>query len=423
MVSPIMRGLLILTASCVSAFLVGCGGSSHSNNNGGGGGGGGTANNVQSIAVNGGPVAGQIYANGAFTSVTVCVPNSSTCQTVDGILVDTGSFGLRILQSVIPSLSLPLMTGSGGTTFYNCVSFVDRSFLWGAVAQADVEISGEKASAASIQLIGDPTGFTVPTACSNGGVDVSNLARLGANGIIGVGPFPQDCGQACAPSQGGTPPPVYFTCVASGNCQTAFVALAQQIVNPVVRFATDNNGVILEMQSVNVASATATGSMIFGIGTQSNNTLGSADFFPLGPSGFMTTLFNQKTLSESFIDSGSNGYFFPDSAIPQCGQNSNAPGFYCPTGPMNLRAQNIDLNNAQNTVNFTVDNAVSDFQSNGSDAAFSNLAGSNGSDTCSGQTPCGFDWGMPFFYGRHVFTSIAGQAVPSGAPAAPWWAY
>lgn len=423
MVSRILRGLLILTSSCVFTFLVGCGGSSHSSSNGGGSGGGGGGNNVQSIAVNGGPVAGQIYANGAFTSVTVCVPNSSTCQMVDGILVDTGSYGLRILESAIPSLSLPLMTGSGGTTFYNCVSFVDRSFLWGAVAQADLEISGEKASGVSIQLVGDPTGFTVPTACSNGGVDVSNLTRLGANGIIGVGPFPEDCGQACAPSQGGTPPPVYFTCVASGNCQTAFVALAQQIVNPVVRFAADNNGVILEMQSVNVASATATGSMIFGIGTQPNNTLGSANFFPLGSSGFMTTLFNQKTLSESFIDSGSNGYFFPDSAIPQCGQNSNAPGFYCPTNSMNLSAQTVDSNNAQNTVNFTVDNALTDFQSNGSDSAFSNLAGSNGSDTCSGQTPCGFDWGMPFFYGRHVFTSIAGRAVPSGAPAAPWWAY
>jgi len=31
------------------------------------------------------------------TSVTICVPGTSTCQTIDNIQVDTGSQGLRIL--------------------------------------------------------------------------------------------------------------------------------------------------------------------------------------------------------------------------------------------------------------------------------------------------------------------------------------
>lgn len=415
----ILRGFLPLAGLGAFALLAGCGGSNSSGNSGGPGS-GGPGNNVQSITVNGGPVAGQIYPNGVFTSVTVCVPGSSTCQTVDGILVDTGSYGLRILDSMVSSLNLPTLAGSGGTTYYNCVSFVDGSFLWGAVGQADVEMAGEKASKTSIHLIGDPTGFTVPTACSNGGVDVSNLKGLGANGIVGVGPFPEDCGQACA---SGTPPPVYFTCLPSGNCQQALIPIAQQIANPVARFATDNNGVILEMQAVGGASATATGSMIFGIGTQSNNALGSAIIFPLNSSGFITTTFNSQSLTESFIDSGSNGFFFPDSSIPQCPANSIAPGFYCPTSTLNLSAQNSGAGGAQSTVNFSVANAVTEFQSNGSDAAFSNLAGSNGSNTCTGKGTCGFDWGLPFFYGRNVFTTISGQTVPSGTPPAPWWAY
>src|ERR1700679_3332290 len=63
-----------------------------------------TGSNVRTLTVNAGP-AGD-YANGAFTSVTVCTPGTSTCQTIDGILVDTGSSGLRLLSSVL-TVSLP----------------------------------------------------------------------------------------------------------------------------------------------------------------------------------------------------------------------------------------------------------------------------------------------------------------------------
>jgi hypothetical protein len=170
-------------------------------------------------------------------------------------------------------------------------------------------------------------------------------------------------------------------------------------------------------------SATASGSMIFGIGTQSNNKLGSATVYPINSNGFFTTTFNSQALTESFIDSGSNGYFFPDSSIPQCAGNSVAPGFYCPSSTLNLSAQNAAQSGSQNTVSFSVDNAVNDFNNFGSDAAFANLAGPNGSSNCGLGSPCGFDWGLPFFFGRNVFVSIAGQSVPSGTPAAPWWAY
>ena len=405
--------IALLTASLpLSGFLIGCGGSSSSPPPppppppG---------NNVQAVAVNGGPVPGQIYPDGAFTSVTVCVPNTSTCQTVDGILVDTGSVGLRLLASAIPGLTLPKMTGNGGVTFYNCVSFVDGSFMWGPVAQADVKMAGEVASGGSIHLVQDPTGFTVPTACSNGGVDEDNLNALGANGILGVGLEPLDCGPACDPSAGGTAPPVYFSCGASGNCQAAFVALAKQVNNPVVLFSTDNNGLILQMQPLSAPAATATGSLIFGIGTQSNNQVGSAKIFTLDNFDNFTTKFNSQTLTGSFIDSGSNGFFFSDAAIAQCAGNSIAPGFFCPASPQNLSAQNIGVNSAQSTVNFSVGNAVTMFQSNPGDSAFPALGGSGFTGS--------FDWGLPFFYGRSVFVAIDGQTMPAGTAAPPWWAY
>ena len=69
--------------------------------------------NVQAITVNAGPSGNT--ANGAFTSVTVCTPGRSTCQTIDGILVDTGSSGLRILSSALTGVTLrnrPLPTAT-----------------------------------------------------------------------------------------------------------------------------------------------------------------------------------------------------------------------------------------------------------------------------------------------------------------------
>jgi hypothetical protein len=370
--------------------------------------------NVQQIAVTGGPVTGQLYPDAAFTSVTICVPKSSNCTTVDGILVDTGSFGLRILKSAIPSLNLPAITQSG-STIYDCVSFIDGSFLFGQVAQSDVKVAGEVASAASIHVIADPTGFAVPTACSNGGFDEDNQQALGANGILGVGTEPVDCGLACDPSAGGEPPAVYFSCGTAGNCNSAFLSLSQQVVNPVVLFSKDNNGVLVQLPSINGAAPTVTGSLVFGIGTQTNNTLPTmTTVFPLDSFGNFTTHFNNQVLNQSFIDSGSNGLFFPDSAIPQCPANI-APGFYCPTTTLNLSAQNTAQNGASNTVNFSVDNAVNVFNANPNDVAFSNLAGPSSSGS--------FDWGLPFFYGRTVVTSIEGQSVPTGQPAAPWWAY
>jgi hypothetical protein len=391
------------------AFVAGCGGSSNSSHNNA------NANNVQPIAVDGGPVAGQLYPNGAFTSVIVCAPGSSNCKTVSGILVDTGSVGLRILGSAIAGLNLPQMT-SNGKNLFDCVSFVDGSFLWGPLVQADVKMAGEVASGAGVHVVQDPTGFSVPTACSNGGSDSDNQQALGANGILGVGPEPQDCGPACDPSRGGTPPPVYFACASNGGCQTAFVGIGQQVVQPVVRFAGDNNGVVIQFPSVNGVASKLSGSLIFGIGTQSNNQLGKATAFTLNNFDNFTTKFSGQTLGASFIDSGSNGLFFPDSSIPQCPSNSIAPGFFCPPALVNLSAQNIGSNSASNTVNFGVDNAINLFNSNNGAAAYVNLAGPNFG-------PGSFDWGLPFFYGRSVFTSVDGQAPPTGAPSSPWWAY
>src|SRR5215472_66761 len=155
-----------------------------------------SANNVQPVVVNSGPMGN--YANGIFTGVTVCVPSTSNCQTINDILVDTGSYGLRLLSSAgggALTLSLPQQT-SGGNPIGECAGFVS-GFTWGPIKNAAITISGEHASNVPVQVV-DPTFSTVPQGCKNGGVPENDTHQLlGANGILGVGPFVQDCGTQC----------------------------------------------------------------------------------------------------------------------------------------------------------------------------------------------------------------------------------
>ena len=187
----LLAGILMATA--------GCGGSSSPGTSSGGGS-TTAANNVQSISVNTGPTAGPPInspaINEAFTSVTVCAPGSSSnCQTINGILVDTGSPGLRILSSAL-TISLPQQTGAGGNAVVECLPFID-GFTWGPVQTADLTIAGEQAKNLSIQVIGGTAFTNIPTSCSSNGAEEDDLKNLGANGILGIGSFVQDCGEAC----------------------------------------------------------------------------------------------------------------------------------------------------------------------------------------------------------------------------------
>lgn len=364
-------------------------------------------NNVQPIIVNSGPA--NNYANGLFTSVTICVPGSSTCQTIDGILVDTGSYGLRILSSGgggALTLSLPHQSGPNGNPVGECALFVS-GFTWGSVNTADVKMSGEQASKVPVQVI-DPTFATVPSGCKDAGVPENDtLQTLGANGILGVGPFAQDCGQACAQT-GSANPGMYYEC-ASGSCSVTDEPVSQQVQNPVVLFATDNNGVIIQLPSLGGSAANLSGSMVFGIGTQSNNGLGKAQVFPVNSSGEFNTTFKGKSYA-AFVDSGSNAYFFLDentTGIPPCSSNA---GFYCPASTQNLSATTSSGTPSQ-TVQFSIANADTLFTNRG-DFVFATLGGPN---------PGTFDWGLPFFFGRNIFTAIEGRSTPGGA--GPFWAY
>ncbi len=365
-----------------------------------------SATNTVPITVNAGPA--NNYFNGAFTSVTVCVPGTTNCQTIDGVLVDTGSSGLRILQSAL-TLSLPQETAANGDPIVGCSQFVD-GFTWGPMQKADIKMASESASSVPIQVIGESGLPKIPTACSSSGPSEDTVDTLGANGVLGVGSFRQDCGPACT-AVGSSNPALYYTCPSSG-CVVAAVPATQQAQNPVWMFATDNNGVVIQLPSVATSGAASmSGTLVFGIGTQSNNALGSAKPQTLDAYGNFTTSFKGSSYSGSFIDSGSNGIFFLDSAtvgIPTC---ADAADFYCPSTTQNLTANNIGANGTTTAINFQVANPDA-FLNSSTLFVFGPIAGPN---------PGSFDWGLPFFYGRPVFTAIEGQSSPGGV--GPYWAY
>ncbi len=134
---------------------------------------------------------GSAQFNIPYVSVTVC-PHGSTanCQTIDHIEVDTGSYGLRVISSVMSSALLQNL--SQEATLGQCsdrgMHAVGDGFSWGSMRIADVSISGETASGVPMQVIGDPNYPNIPTDCSNTGAEEDTVPTFGANGIIGGRP-------------------------------------------------------------------------------------------------------------------------------------------------------------------------------------------------------------------------------------------
>ncbi len=340
--------------------------------------------------------------NQPCVSVTICKPGTDTCQTVNNVLLDTGSSGLRLFTKVV-ALPLEPVKAANGQTITECMPYAGGDTQWGPLKYADVKLGEQVAANIPIQII--DVGFgTIPSTCTNNDQDPS----VGFNGILGVGHFVSDCGDRCATTVSNG---VYFTCSGS-TCINATVGLDKQVSNPVAFLPIDNNGVVVQLPSVPEAGAVSiTGTLTFGIGTQANNTPGQVKVFPADSYGNFKTTFNGTTHTTAFIDSGSNGIFFPSTTLPVC---TNATGFYCPTATQNFTAiQAGATGSTSETVSFSVINADTVLVPSNPNWVFNNLAGKlNSTD---------FDWGLPFFLGRTIYVGI--EARPSTIGTGPYWAY
>jgi hypothetical protein len=331
------------------------------------------------------------YFNKPCVSVTICNPGTSTCQTVNDILLDTGSYGLRVFNSAITGLTLTQASSGSGGSLAECIQFADLSSIWGPVKIASVKLGNEPAVQIPIQVI--DAGFATPTSC---GTPDATPTIAGYTGILGVGPLPQDCGSNCTTRVRG----VYFSCTGT-TCTGTTVALANQVPNPVASLPVDNNGLLVQFPSTPPAGGTSSlnGSLILGIGTQANNTPAVAPtVLPTNGSSDFTTVYNGAS-NTSFLDTGSNALFFP-SSFPSC-SGANSP-WYCPASTTAQSATLVGSPGAPSkAMQFSIGNANSLFATNNN--VFFEIGGTS---------TFGFDWGMPFFMGKSVYFGIAGFSSP-----------
>ncbi len=447
-------------------FLVGCGGAGSTSTPVTTSGGPSAADTV-TVNVNLGLTGN--YDNGIFTSVTVCAPGSSTnCTTIPNVLVDTGSVGLRLLGSdaqgvsaaQVGNLGLTQVTDpSSGEPEYECVQFGDLSYTWGPVQLATVTVGGETSShlpgvaantgipiqvittAATPQTIQVGTGtannpcLTVPGSNDEtftGGPDDDTVAVLGANGILGIGNFSQDCVLATTNYCSSEVTGMYmgFNASTGEGIVDGTTPEGDQVWNFVSALPTDNNGTQISLPSVAAnGSATASGTLTFGIGTESNNGMSSQAIYELDEYGnFASASYNSIAYTSTnsggtFIDSGSNALYVSDAGTlgtTDCASNDFA-GLYCPTSTLSLMPLGLaGYNSTSTSVSLVIANAESLVGTG--NAAFDDLGGP--SCISSSTTPCSpatdyWDLGLPFFFGRPLYVGISeGTAYPNG-----YWAF
>ena len=423
-----------LVAPVLAILLAACGGNSSETTTTGGGPivlDTPTGPNTTEIVIDTGPAAGFSFgvANVPYVTVTVCAPGSATaCVTIDHVFLDTGSYGLRILKSKVASLALaPIAVPANAASntpagrALECYPFV-LGAVWGPLASADVRIGGELASSLPVQLIDDATPMSdaAPAACiaaANGGLQ-NSVSKLQANAILGVGLVAIDCGIGCRDGNYSSGYTLYYSCSSGSACTPAAIPLALQVQNPVAHFAVNNNGTMIAMPAVPDFGATLVkGRLVFGIGTQTNNQIPPSAkmlFVDANPADagylYFPTTSGATTYPNSYIDSGSNAFFFDDASLSKACKSSSAAGagWYCPSTLQRRTATLTDTFGTTAAVDYSVADADVLFQS--SNVAFAGLAGS------AGQGASTFVWGMPFFYGRTVFTSIWGQNLSLNGP-------
>lgn len=383
--------------------------------------------NTLGLTIDAGPPAGGSGAvNHAYVTVKVCVPGSQAqCANIDHVVLDTGSWGLRLVHSVLTAggVTLSPETDAQGRNIAECVHFSGGQ-TWGPVALADVTLAGEVAAKLPVQVMDDAAvpSPSPPVACGVSNL-INGVSGFQANGVLGVGVFAQDCGSACV---SGGANQIYYGCTSAGVCTAeASVALSAQVTNPVAMFAADNNGIIVNLPSLQNSNGEATvqGQLIFGLATQTDNELPAAGLTVLGADP-KTGDFNSQYCGAAactastpslptLIDSGTDAYAFNDPAIVGC-QTGQWVGYLCPaTPPLSVQAVNtgVGTHNATSTVSYAIENPDTKFLPGM--AAYGDLAGV-GSTTVS-------IWGMPFFYGRKIYIGI--EARVAGPYTGPYYAY
>jgi hypothetical protein len=369
-----------------------------------------------------GPNIVPFYVDGSFESfnvgyitITICAPGTSTCQTIDHVSIDTGSVGLRLTANAINAdvlAALPV-TQVGGQDLAECYTYAS-GYVFGSVRTVDLSMSAELAPAMPVQILGDVT--NVPTSCAQPG-EPSLIDQL-ANGIMGVAALTPDCGSRCT-TTANQESPAYYGCTAGTCAATIGVPVSQQLPNPVAALTTDNNGYIIDLPAISdvVGGASPTGTMTFGIGTQTNNAFTASTVFDASASGgliALSALIGGENVRYTVFDSGTPFYLFQLPGLQDC--FGMFEGLFCPPNVQSFEMPLTDRSSFSAEFHFKIGNGADLFSNSPDDAtAFDDI----GADTGPGAGI--IILGLPSFFGRRFFFGLSDQTI--GTHIGPIYAY
>ena len=299
--------------------------------------------------------------NTPVVTLTICVPNSSTCEDVPNILLDYGSTGLRLSHTLAIAGELP-QEQVNGQGLFECYLFVS-GYNFGPVVTAQITL-GTSSVTVPVQI--SNSSLSAPSSCSSG--IISAPFQPTYNGILGV-LFPQyDIGSA-----------YYY----EGNSGPITPPQSDEVQNPVYRLSsnTDNDGVLLSMPPVSPSQGapSVTGTLSFGAPT-------SGTSLQTNQNGMINATYPSSggTTSPAFFDTGSNGFFIDNSALLKC--TGNLSGFFCENAPN----QNATLTGTTGSPTFPLSFSIVSAQT-------LLATGNNDFSTLGGYALGTFDAGFPAF--------------------------
>ncbi len=340
--------------------------------------------------------------NRLSVSVTLCVPGTRQCTTIDDVMVDTGSTGLRIEAAALPaSFHLPPFLGIEGAPIAECLRFVHAA-AWGPLVRADLHLGGLVAPNIAMQVIADGPSAQ-PPACP------SSQVQATSNGTLGVAPRLTDCPGSC--KQVASAPGVFAMKQGAWVPLSGAVPVNDRVPNPVTRLPGHDNGVVIDLPAPRGGGeAAVTGALTLGVGTGPDG-LADARIVPLDTRGYFTTLYGDQAYPESYLDSGTMTDIVPDDRLPRCERASWA---FCVRPRRTLAATIVGSDGARTPAPFAIGDYDAAREHNDGAADDLAVAGDPGTKT--------FVWGAPFFLGRRIVIVIEGKGVPGRPDVGPFFA-
>ncbi len=331
--------------------------------------------------------------NRMVVSVTLCAPGTNRCATIEDVMVDTGSTGLRLEASAIPAfLRLPPLQGPNGAPLGECLRFVHDA-AWGPLVRADLHLGALVAPAIAMQIIADGPSQP-PQGCPPSHVHPT------ANGTLGVGPHLFDCPGDC--QQVASAPGVFEAARKGWTAVPGRIAPAYRVPNPVTRFPVHNNGIVIDLPAPRPGGeAKVEGTLTIGVDTGKTEPLDTARIVRLDRRGTFTTIYNGIVYPRSYLDSGTMTYILRDAGLSRC---TRLPWAFCLDPQRSFAATLVGTDGATVATSFIVGNHQ--------DTSDHHYGAAEGLAVAADADTTAFVWGAPYFLGKRIAIVMEGRSLP-----------